>query len=259
MGIAAKLAQASAACRFIEKDGTNALHKYKFTSAASVNGHVNPALVAAGLAIVDVDPVILSDVGTGKDRVVTVKVTIVVADSESAERATFRGIGSGQDAGDKGVMKAETAATKYAWLMGLCIAMGDDPEADDKTDKHNARGAAPPPSSQRREAPRPEPKPQQPDEHAQPGPVEPPAALAGYYAGLREVELPNECVALWMKHRPALGESQTADREAAWKALCEVCETVGKMKGAKVWLKKAIAEETARAAIAAPSSNGAAS
>ena len=36
------------------------------------------------------------------------------------------------------------------------------------------------------------------------------------------------------------------EREAAWKALCKRTEEEGKMKNAKVWLKKAIAEEDAR-------------
>ena len=43
-----------------------------------------------------------------------------------------------------------------------------------------------------------------------------------------------------------LGALPSADRENAWKALCRRTEEVGKMKAAKVWLKKAIAEEDAR-------------
>ena len=33
-------------------------------------------------------------------------------------------------------MKAQTAAIKYAYMMSLCIATGDDPEADGKTDEN---------------------------------------------------------------------------------------------------------------------------
>ena len=47
---------------------------------------------------------------------------------------------SGQDAGDKAVMKAQTAAIKYAYMLSLCIATGDDPEADSKTDENSAIG-----------------------------------------------------------------------------------------------------------------------
>ena len=35
-------------------------------------------------------------------------------------------------------MKAQTAAIKYAYMLSLCIATGDDPEADAKTDENNA-------------------------------------------------------------------------------------------------------------------------
>jgi hypothetical protein len=49
-----------------------------------------------------------------------------------------------------------------------------------------------------------------------------------------------------MKYRAELAPLPVADREAAWRALCKRTEEVGRMKNAKVWLKKAIAEEDAR-------------
>ena len=55
---------------------------------------------------------------------------------------------------------------------------------------------------------------------------------------------------MWMKHRAELAALSAPDRESAWKALCKRTEEVGKMKNAKVWLKKAIAEEDARRAAA---------
>ena len=64
-------------------------------------------------------------------------VKISIIDSESGETVDLYGIGSGQDAGDKAVMKAQTAAIKYAYMMSLCIATGDDPEADTNTDENN--------------------------------------------------------------------------------------------------------------------------
>ena len=77
-------------------------------------------------------------------------------------------------------------------------------------------------------------------------PQEIPAALEGFHARVAEIELPGEAVAVWMKHRAELAALSAAEREAAWKALCKKTEEVGKMKNAKVWLKKAIAEEDAR-------------
>lgn len=79
-----------------------------------------------------------------------------------------------------------------------------------------------------------------------PSPAEVPAQLGEFYARINEIELPGEAVAVWMKHRADLAPLSGADREAAWKALCRKTEEVGKMKNAKVWLKKAIAEEDSR-------------
>ena len=85
-----------------------------------------------------------------------------------------------------------------------------------------------------------------------PSPEEVPAQLGEFYARINDIELPGEAVAVWMKHRGDLAPLPGADRENAWKALCRRTEEVGKMKNAKVWLKKAIAEEDARRAQSTP-------
>ena len=68
---------------------------------------------------------------------VTVGINITLIDSESGESIDLYGIGTGQDAGDKAVMKAETAAIKYAYLLSMAISTGDDPEADRRTDENS--------------------------------------------------------------------------------------------------------------------------
>lgn len=247
--LAEKLARVALACRHIEKDGTNAFHKYQYTSAAAVNARVNVHLAAEGLAIVDTDPSIIGDVGAGKDRVVTVKVVIVVCDSETGERATFRGIGSGQDAGDKAAMKAETAAAKYAWLLGLCIAMGDDPEADEETDR---RAAAP---AQRRPAPAP----------AKPTAAPTPAKSNGnglvqrheaLVAKIDALTSQTDAAKLWHGERETVGQLRDELRQELWSRVCTRVAKVGKMgegdegrKAAGAWLRKAVAEESAREAV----------
>lgn len=243
MSIADKLRIAARAARYVQKDGHNAFHRYKFASAANVLGHVNAALDAAGLAVTDTDVVILSEIGAGKDKVVTAKVCVTIRDGESGETATFRGIGSGMDSGDKAVMKATTAAQKYAWIVGLSIETGDDPEADEETDR---RVAAPPPKPAQKQsskrAPAPEADPERDAIQAEASP------LAVVLAAIERVELPGEAVTVWMQHRVAVAELPPAERATAWEALCARTEDVGKMKNAKVWLRKAIAEETARRA-----------
>ena len=79
-----------------------------------------------------------------------------------------------------------------------------------------------------------------------------------YAERLGQIELPGEAVVVWRKYRGALAALPSFEREAAWKALCKRVEEVGKMKQAKVWLKKAIAEEDARRAAAEGRSSDAA-
>lgn len=81
-------------------------------------------------------------------------------------------------------------------------------------------------------------------------PAELHVALEDFYARVAEIELPGEAVPVWMKHRSEVGKLKEADREAAWKAICKRTEEVGKMKNARVWLKKAVAEEDARRSVA---------
>lgn len=249
--IAEKLAQAAKACGYVQRDASNAFHKYRYASAANILGHVNDALHEAGLAVVDTLPEIVSTEGVGKDRVVTARMTVIVADTEGDERATFRGLGSGMDSGDKAVMKACTAALKYAWLGAFSISTGDDPEADETTDlrtagaKGDAKGGAKPKGREGHAAGGANQSTRKVDENVDPLPAETPAALESFNASLGGIELPGEAVAVWIKHRNALSTLSATDREGAWRALCKRTEEVGKMTNAKVWLKKAIAESDA--------------
>lgn len=249
--LAAKLALAARACGYVQKDGANQFHRYRYASAAAILGHVNEALCEHGLAVVDTQPEILSVEGTGKERVVTARMTVIVADTESDERAIFRGLGSGMDSGDKAVMKAVTAALKYAWMGAFSISTGDDPEADESTDRRTegqgqGQGQRRAQSSSRptREASRPA----QPAQSADSDAEELPAQLRDFYTRLDDIELPGEAVAVWIKHRADLAQLSAPERESAWKALYRRTEEVGKMRpgSAKVWLKKSIAEEDAR-------------
>jgi hypothetical protein len=235
----------------VQKDGSNTHFRYRFVSAANVLGHVNDALAAAGLAVVGTLPQVVSVEGTGKDRIVTVSMTVTVADTESPERASFVGLGSGMDTGDKAVMKAQTAALKYAWLGAFSISTGDDPEADAETDKRTTQ-------AQKKPADKPAPREERPAA-AEPGDLAAaPAELEGFLARVGEVELPGEAVAVWMKHRAEIAKMPAPVREYAWNALRRHTERVGKMKNAQHWLAKAVKEEDARRT-AAPTSNGAAS
>ena len=142
--IAKKLVNVMIECGHIAKNGLNSYHQYKYATAEDELLKVNTALTKNKIASV-VIPEIASMVDVtnlkgNTEHLVTVNVQIKLIDSESGECVDLFGIGSGQDAGDKAVMKAQTAAIKYAYMMSLCIATGDDPEADTKTDENSSMG-----------------------------------------------------------------------------------------------------------------------
>lgn len=136
--IAKKFVEVMRECSHVAKNGTNSFHQYKYATAADVLEKVNASLTKHNLASV-VTPSLLSvqEVSTAKgniERLATVEVSVMLIDSESGESFTLKGLGSGQDAGDKALAKAQTMAIKYAYLNSLAIATNDDPEADSKTD-----------------------------------------------------------------------------------------------------------------------------
>ena len=142
--IAKKLVNVMIECGHIAKNGLNSYHQYKYATAEDVLLKVNTALTKNKIASV-VIPEIASMVDVtnlkgNTEHLVTVNVQIKLIDSESGECVDLFGIGSGQDAGDKAVMKAQTAAIKYAYMMSLCVTTGDDPEADTKTDENSSMG-----------------------------------------------------------------------------------------------------------------------
>jgi len=137
--LAKKFVEVMRECSYVAKTGSNNFHNYKYATSADVLGKVNAALTKHGIASV-VTPSLLSvqEVTTAKgntERLATVEVTVMLIDSESGESFAIKGLGSGQDAGDKSLAKAQTMGLKYAYMASLAIATGDDPEADVKTDE----------------------------------------------------------------------------------------------------------------------------
>ena len=137
--IAKKLVAVMNECSHVAKNGINSFHNYKYATAEDVLQKVNESLTKNKLASI-VSPTLesMADVTNLKgntEHLATVTVQVHIIDSDSGESVDLFGIGSGQDGGDKAVMKAQTAAIKYAFMLSLCIATGDDPEADGKTDE----------------------------------------------------------------------------------------------------------------------------
>ncbi len=137
--LAAKLCKVMQACAVVPKDKQNPQQHYKYASSDAVLEKANPAFVAAGLAtiyelqILDRQPRTTS---TGAMwELVTVLARLTIIDSETGATIQSDGIGQGYDGGDKALSKAQTQARKYALLLALNISTGDDPEADDRSDK----------------------------------------------------------------------------------------------------------------------------
>ncbi|NTW04555.1 MAG: hypothetical protein HGA27_00370 [Peptococcaceae bacterium] len=137
--IAEKLVQVMDECAYVQKDSENKEQKYKYVSAAAVLDKVNTALVKAKLASIP-EFTVISEKEKATSRggiwqLVTVQCKLQIIDADSGESVTVISLGTGTDPGDKAAAKAQTMALKYAWLTALNIETGDDPEADDKTDK----------------------------------------------------------------------------------------------------------------------------
>ena len=148
--LAKKFVEVMRDCSHVAKNGSNDFHKYKYATASDVLEKVNASLTKHGIASV-VTPTLLSvqEVTTAKgntERLATVEVTVTLIDGESGESFAIKGLGSGQDAGDKALAKAQTMALKYCYLASLAIATGDDPEADQRTDEVMQPKAKPAPS-----------------------------------------------------------------------------------------------------------------
>ena len=137
--IAKKLVTVMNECSHVAKNGINSFHNYKYATAEDVLQKVNESLTKNRLASIVCSTlesmVDVTDLKGNTEHLATVSVQVHIIDSDSGESVDLFGIGSGQDAGDKAVMKAQTAAIKYAFMLSLCTATGDDPEADGKTDE----------------------------------------------------------------------------------------------------------------------------
>ena len=140
--LGAKLILIMKDCNYIQRSGFNEFHRYKFATAADVLERVNASLVKNNVcSIVNSELIDMKDTmnQNGKtEHIAYVKTTVTLIDVDSGESLTCVALGSGADLGDKSVMKAQTASLKYAYMMTLNIATGDDPEADFETDRRNA-------------------------------------------------------------------------------------------------------------------------
>lgn len=137
--LAKKMVEVMKECGHVAKNGTNDFHQYKYDKAADVLEMVNESLTKHGIfTTVETNLLDMREVKTSKGNteiLATVETVVTLIDSDSGETAKISGVGSGQDAGDKSLAKAQTQAIKYTYRNSLAIATDDDPEADTHTDE----------------------------------------------------------------------------------------------------------------------------
>ncbi len=138
--LAKKLAEVSSEVAYVEKDATNAFQKYKYASAEAVLRKVNVALSSRNIALSTTADLVQYHHGDGKNsNTAIVQLTIRFVDGDSSEVIAVQGLGQGSDKGDKAVMKANTAALKYAYANAFTISWGDDPEATNESGESKPR------------------------------------------------------------------------------------------------------------------------
>jgi hypothetical protein len=127
----------------IAKTGENRSQRYSFVEATQVAREFLEAtageltMLPIRTSIVDVRPS-----ASEKQIVFTVHTVWRITHVQSGESIDVESIGQGADNADKGAPKAQTNAMKYAVLMVL-QAVGDDPEADEETDRRESGGDRP--------------------------------------------------------------------------------------------------------------------
>jgi ERF superfamily protein len=116
---------------YIQKDKTNAFHKYNYASEAAIKEKVHAALVEHGV-VPQFDLVSLTErTGLGKEGKDTLTTALVhyrfsCVDTGQCVEGSFYGCGT--DPADKGLYKAITGAIKYILTSQFLIPTGDDPE-----------------------------------------------------------------------------------------------------------------------------------
>ena len=135
--------------RNVEKNGTNTFFNYKFARVEDLMVQVQPAMVEAGLLIIqsEVDREVNSDLAL---LTITYGFSLVHRSGEGwTESAYHTGMASIKNhkgtVDDKAGNKCHTAARKYFLLGLLQVPVGDLPDADEDDDRAPGRNAAPPP------------------------------------------------------------------------------------------------------------------
>ena len=124
---------------YVQKQGKNAFHNYKYAGEGHLLEVLRPAMVEAGLLLIPSHRSVSGPDEYG-NTMVTVDYTLAHRDGEVwPEKITVVGCGNDKNSkggvGDKGIYKAATGANKYLLFKLFQIETGDDPEVESAHDK----------------------------------------------------------------------------------------------------------------------------
>lgn len=130
--IAAALHQVMSKVSYVQKQGENDFHGYKYASEADLLRSLRPAMIEAGLMLIpSIHSVIECD--ENGNTSIQIEYTLVHKSGEIwPEKIIAAGCGSDKNkngVGDKGLYKALTGANKYLLFKLFQIETGDDPES----------------------------------------------------------------------------------------------------------------------------------
>ena len=133
--ILGKLWKIMSEVNYIQKDKTNEFHRYKYASEEAIKVHLHEQLVKHkvifGLTTSGAPHIERVKTAKGNEELVVFQeVAYNFWDVESGERFGGTFMGTGQDAGDKGLYKALTGAIKYIMTSTFLIPTGTDAEEE---------------------------------------------------------------------------------------------------------------------------------
>jgi hypothetical protein len=121
----------------LSKDSRNDSQHYSFLSTQNLMTRLQPILHKHGVVGFQSAKLLNSEKYTTKSGAeaqrVVVACEILLSDGQGL--VSVSALGGGADHGDKAIMKAQTAAYRECWVKLLALPIGDDPEADEKTDR----------------------------------------------------------------------------------------------------------------------------
>lgn len=125
---------------YVQKDGKNEFHGYKYASEANLISALRPAMIKHGLLFI---PSVLES-SQDEHGNTHVRMSFNILDDQG-NTYQFFGAGSGNDrskngnVGDKGIYKAITGCVKYALMKTFLLETGDDPEVVSDHDRGEAK------------------------------------------------------------------------------------------------------------------------